>query len=473
MLERPRNIKAILEAARAYGGQFQITRAEDLLDQAQRLGRGHPAVLHQTAATYAQIYREDIAISLYTAMPARQPEAMAELAALYERAGRLDAALDEIDSCIGAAPRAGEPRLAKARILRRRGDRAAALTLLAPLTDPRLAPALGAEAWTERCYIHDRDGDFAGAAQAIAEAHAILRAQPQTPGLLRQAHANNRAIAAMATNLSTDDLATWRGAAAPGSRTAHLVGFPRSGTTLLEQCLDAHPGVVASPERALFTRHILPRLCHAGGGPLSIKTFRKVSADAAGAARAAYLDGMEQVLGDAIDHRVHLDKNPNHTGLIPALLRMDPHARIIFALRDPRDVVTSCVLRTFRLTEFSAMLLDWGSAVDLYAAEMNAWLRFREQIPAAQWVETRYEDMVADPMAEVRRILPTLGLPWDEAVADYRTHTEGKIVNSPTQTEVRQPIYTRAIGRWQAYRDHLAPHLPRLAPFIRAFGYDA
>ena len=181
---------------------------------------------------------------------------------------------------------------------------------------------------------------------------------------------------------------------------------------------------------------------------------------------------MQAALGEPIGNRVHLDKNPNHTGLIPALLRLDPHARIIFALRDPRDVVTSCVLRSFRLTEFSAMLLDWGTACELYAAEMGAWLRYRDRIPSGQWVETRYEDMVADPMRELKRILPALGLHWDDAVTKWQDRLDGKIVNSPTQTEVRQPIYTRAIGRWRAYETHLKPHLHILRPFISAFGYN-
>lgn len=474
--ERPHNVKALLEAARAFGGRFDIARAEALLELADGLAGDDPRVAPQIAISYGRISREHRAIDRLETIPNRSAGVKAELAALYEHANRLDDALAEIDGCISAAPGAAEPRLARARILRRRGDRAEALPVLQDLSRPGLAPNLRAEAWTEICYIHDLAGDPTAAAEAIERAHAILRALPQTPKLLSRARANNRMIAALSHGFRADMLAAWRSGPRTSSRASggigNLVGFPRSGTTLLEQCLDAHPGLVASPERAIFTQDTLPRLCRAGGGALSLATLNRVPAAALAREQTRYLGFMEAARAEPIGPRLHLDKNPNHTGLLPVLLRLFPRSKTVFALRDPRDVVTSCVLRSFRLTEFSAMLLDWGTATELYAAEMGAWLRYREVIDTDSWVETRYEDMVADPMAETRRVLAALGLAWHPDVASYRDRLDGKIVNSPTQTEVRQPVYRHAIGRWQAYRRHLVPHMQRLAPFISAFGYE-
>ncbi|MEL6476245.1 MAG: sulfotransferase [Pseudomonadota bacterium] len=473
LAEQPENLKALLEAARAFGGRFEIARAVELLDRATALGGEDPPVALQIAVSYARIFREHRAMDLLEHMANRSAPARAELSALYERAGRIDEALAEIDACIRAAPSAAEPRLARARLLRRQGRGADGVEMLRRLTRPGLPEALRAEAWTELCYHHDSRGAAEEAAAAIAQAHGILRARPGVADLLAMARKNNARIAAMARDFSTTTLQRWQQETAPaGPAMAHLVGFPRSGTTLLEQCLDAHPGLIASPERVVFTRDILPRLCQAGGGPLTVATLDRIPRSLVACQRARYLTYMQAALDTVLAGRVHLDKNPNHTGLLPALLRMDPAARLVIALRDPRDVVTSCVLRSFRLTEFSAMLLDWGSAAELYAAEMGAWLRYRREIDPGQWVETRYEDMVADPMGEVRRILPALGLEWDAAVTRYRDRLDGKIVNSPTQTEVRQPVHGRAVGRWRAYRRFLEPHLPVLQPFLTAFGYD-
>ncbi|MEO0678911.1 MAG: sulfotransferase, partial [Pseudomonadota bacterium] len=400
---------------------------------------------------------------------------LAELGALYESSGRLEAAREVLEACARAAPEAVEPKLALARIARRQGRRAEALRRLEGLTGPGAPPALRAEAWTERCYVHDGEGEAEAAAGAIAEAHALLRALPQTPELLRRARANNRMIETLARAFDRETLEGWRRRQGRGdarvSGLAHLVGFPRSGTTLLEQHLDAHPALVASPERAVFTQDALPRLCRAGGGALSVATLDRAPRRAVRDVRARYLDAMEGLLGEPLGGRLHLDKNPNHAGLLPALLRLGPEARVVFAIRDPRDVVTSCVLRSFRPTEFSAMLLDWGTATELYAAEMGTWLRNREALDPSRRVETRYEDMVADPMGEARRVLAGLGLPWDPGVARWRERLEGKVVNSPTQTDVRRPVHGRAVGRWRAYRRHLAPHMARLEPFLDAFGY--
>lgn len=474
--ERPQNLKALLEAARAHGARFEIDVAGRLLDAALALAGEAPRLRTAIAASHGRMFREEQAIALLEAMEPRPPAARAELAALYERTGRLEAALAEIDTCLAVAPEAAELRLAKGRVLRRMGAAPAAETETRRALALARAPLVQAEAWTELCHLRDRAGDSAGAVAAIGRAHAVMRAQPGAADLLARARANNRAIGALAQAFDRATHEAWRAAAPPlppgVGGVAHLVGFPRSGTTLLEQRLDAHPGIVASPERVAFLRDALPALCRAGGGPLTLATLDAVPADVLTRERRLYLARMEAALGTPIGGRVHLDKNPNHTGLLPGLVRLFPESRFVVALRDPRDVVTSCVLRSFRLSEFSAMLLDWRSAAELYAVEMGAWLRYRAVLDPALWVETRYEDGLDDPEGETARVLSMLGLPWDDAVRDYRARIGHKAVNSPTQTEVRLPPYRDAVGRWRAYARWLGPCLPILQPFVEAFGYD-
>ncbi len=472
----PRNIRAHLEAARAYGQRHDVTRAEALLTRAEALGGADPEVAAAIAQSYGRIFREETALARLEALaagPGLAAPMEAERAALLETRGRLEEALAALDRAALAAPDAPEPKLARGRILRRLGRAAAAEAALAPLTTAPV-PALAAEAWTELSYLRDRAGDAEGAVAAIDRAHALLRALPGTPALLARARATNAAITSLAEGLDRARLARWEAAAPaplPAGGVAHLVGFPRSGTTLLERALDAHPGVVASPERLVFSRDIFPDLCRAGGGPLTLATLDAIPAATLKRARRRYLALMEGALGERVGPRVHIDKNPNHTGLLPGLLRLLPESRVIVALRDPRDVVASCVLRSFRRTEFSAMLLDWGTAAELYAAEMGAWLRCREALAPERWVEIRYEDVVADLEGQARRAVSALGVPWDPAVLRYREGLPGRAVHSPTQWEVRAPVHAGAIGRWRGYRRHLEPHLGVLAPYVQAFGY--
>lgn len=476
---RPSNLKALLEAARAFGGRHEIARAERLLDEASRLSGGDARVTPIIAQTYARAFRPHRAIELYQELAAQHgglpPVMQGELAGLLEQLGRLEDALVAIDACIAQARGAPEPKLVRARILRRLGRNVDATAALRPLAELRDHPAVAAEAWTELCYVQDRAGEYEQAAASIARAHQIVLGMPQAPTLLQRAEANNIALGRLAESLSAEDFERWAGATFDVdprcSGIAHLIGFPRSGTTLLEQCLDGHPDLADSPERVVFARDIFPRLCRAGGGPLTLATLDAIPHHAIAAERIRYVDFMAAALGESLGGRVHLDKNPNHTSLLPGLFRLFPESRFIVALRDPRDVVASCVLRTFQLTEFSAMLLTWESACRMYAFEMGTWLRYRELLPEGSWVEIRYEDTVSDMEAATRRALGVLELPWDGSVLRYRERTRDKHVNSPTQTEVRQPVYTRSVGRWRHYAEHLEPHLDVLRPYLDAFGY--
>jgi tetratricopeptide (TPR) repeat protein len=473
--ERPNNIKALLEAARAFGERFEVAEADRLLCRALALAGDDPRLRAAVAAGWGRAFREDHAIALLEAIAERPPAARAELAILYERTNRLSEALAEIEACFADAPEAAELFLAKGRLLRRMGEAAAAEGALRRAVALSRQPLLLAEAWTELCHLRDRAGDSAAAVAAIEQAHALMRAQPGAARLRARAEANNRAITGLAREFTRAAANAWR-AGSPESQLdvggiAHLIGFPRSGTTLLEQRLDAHPGLVASPERVAFLRDALPALCRAGGGSLTVGAFDAIPPAVLDRERRLYLARMEAALGAPIAGRVHLDKNPNHTGLLPGLLRLFPDSRFVVALRDPRDVVASCVLRTFRLGEFSAMLLDWRSAAELYAVEMGAWLRYRVELEPGSWVETRYEAGIDDPEGETRRVLAALGLPWDASVLGYRERIQRKVVNSPTQTEVRLAPYRTSVGRWRAYEAWLRPCLPILDPFIDAFGY--
>ena len=203
---------------------------------------------------------------------------------------------------------------------------------------------------------------------------------------------------------------------------------------------------------------------------LSLSALQAIPRDRLETQRSRYLDYHEAILGEPLAGRVHLDKNPNHTSLIAGLFRLFPESRFLFAVRDPRDVMVSSYLRFFPLTEFSVAFLTWETTCQQYEHEFNVWLSVRDKL-GDQALELRYEDLVDEPWRQVRRALTLLGLEWDDGIADYRHCIQAKVINSPTQTAVRQPIYRTAVGRWKNYQRHLEPYLDRLAPFCHAFGY--
>jgi hypothetical protein len=145
-------------------------------------------------------------------------------------------------------------------------------------------------------------------------------------------------------------------------------------------------------------------------------------------------------------------------------------SKIIIALRDPRDVVISCFFQNLALTPLNVNFLSLDRAVRHYADLMDVWLRLRE-LGGFDWIETRYEDIVAGGEVEGRRVTGFLGLIWHPAQAACHEAAAARFVFSPTYSEVAKPVHNRAVGRWKHYAAALDPFQQKLTPYLQAFGY--
>jgi hypothetical protein len=105
-----------------------------------------------------------------------------------------------------------------------------------------------------------------------------------------------------------------------------------------------------------------------------------------------------------------------------------------------------------------------------YADLMHIWLTLKPMM-AGQFLEVRYENMVENLESVARNTLDFLNVPWDAKVLGFDEHARQKMVISPTYADVTQKIYKRAQGRWRNYQKYLEPHLTKLEPFVKAFGY--
>ena len=240
---------------------------------------------------------------------------------------------------------------------------------------------------------------------------------------------------------------------------------------MLEQVLDSHSCLISSDEREAFARDIFPAMWMTPMTPEPTReAFDAIPQSRLAALRDRYWAHMEAALNEPIGERVHLDKNPTLTVVLPGFLRLLPEAKLLIALRDPRDVVVSCFMQYLPLNPNSVYFLTLERAAKRYVNDMTMWLKLRERI-ASPWIEVRYESTVVDLEREARRALDFLDLPWEAGVLNYRDRLSRKAVTSPTYEAVSQPLYTRAIGRWKNYQKFLEPCLPILQPVIDAFGY--
>lgn len=471
----PQNLVALVDGSRALGARFEIARAEAMLARLLKLGGSRPDILHFAGQSYRMIFRAEEAIACFRkvlSVTREIPDAYLELAVLYERRHRLEEALQLIDDCLRTTPDYQEARLFRARLLRRLKQETAAEALFHQLaTSDGIDPTVQAQAWAEIAQSHDRQGNYRAAMEAMQRCKRIL--QTREAPVWREAEFVLQHLGRLTETLTAAHFQSWKEAAAhlPPRRAAVLTSFPRSGTTLLEQVLDAHSGLVSSDEREAFARDIFPALWLSPATPFpTAAALDAVPVERLRSLRDRYFAYMAAALNQEIGDRIHLDKNPPLTLVLPGFLRLLPEARILFALRDPRDVVISCFLQYLPLNPNSVCFLTLERTARRLATDLAAWRRLRDLI-ASPWLEVRYEDTVGNLEREARRGLEFLGLPWEDQVLSYRERLKTKVVGSPTYEAVSQPLYTRAIGRWQNYQEFLEPYLPILQPAIEAGGY--
>jgi tetratricopeptide (TPR) repeat protein len=388
------------------------------------------------------------------------------LAVLLEKNHQLEQARTAVEECLAIDPRDNQARYFLALLDRREGKLEEAERGLRDLiaSEPK-HPYVRYACRYELAQILDRTGRFDEAMRLLTEAKAIVRALTDTD-LLTKAYDQGAENARRFTNsLPKNILQTWATFFPERKREktpplAFLGGHPRSGTTLLEQILDAHPDVAALDEPTAFTE-VLEQ---------AFLKSREHSSARINILRRLYIQELQQELGAEAAGKLLLDKNPSPTARLPIWLRVFPELRVLIALRDPRDVIISCYFQNIPLNAVNVNFLSFERLARHYADLMDIWLAVREW-KGFEWIETRYEDTVLDMEKEGRRITGFLGLTWREEQARFHEKSLKKQLYSPTYQDVTRPVYTRSVERWRAYEKHLAPILPTLEPYCRTFGY--
>jgi tetratricopeptide (TPR) repeat protein len=388
------------------------------------------------------------------------------LAVLAEKNHRLEEARAAVQECLAIDPRDDQARYFNAVLDRREGHLQEAERGLSDLisSDPQ-HPFVRYAARYELAQVLDRTERFDEAIVLLQQAKQIVMALTDTKLLMRgydqSAESIRRFTAAQPKNI----LDVWAKCFPAKKREsmpalAFLGGHPRSGTTLLEQVLDAHPSVAALDEPLAFLEVLQPEF----------HKSNELSSARVNVLRRLYIQALRDELRTDTEGKTLIDKNPSPTARLPLWLRVFPELRVIIALRDPRDVVLSCYFQNIPLNAANVNFLTLERLAKHYADLMGIWLMVREW-PGFAWIETRYEDIVAALPKEGARVTGFLGLKWHEDQARFYEKNAPRQLYSPTYQDVTQPVYQRSVARWRAYEKHLSAILPALEPFCRAFGY--
>jgi hypothetical protein len=169
---------------------------------------------------------------------------------------------------------------------------------------------------------------------------------------------------------------------------------------------------------------------------------------------------------------VFIDKMPLASVLLPIVAKLFPDARILFARRDPRDVVLSCFRRRFGMNPSMYPLLTLQGAAAFYDAVMRLTEIYRDVLILPQHV-VRYESLVEDFEGTARAACGFIGLEWDQGLLDFAARARTRGISTPSAAQVARGLNREGQGAWRHYRDQMAPVLPILDPWVRRFDYDS
>ncbi len=245
-----------------------------------------------------------------------------------------------------------------------------------------------------------------------------------------------------------------------------MVGFPRSGTTLLDTFLRGHSDVSVIEERPL----VLAMRTYLGlQQEPGIKALDTLSPNQIKKAGSVYLKEMKAA-GERT--KIIIDKLPLNLAYAGEILRIFPKAKFILSLRDPADAVFSCFMQSFQLNDAMATFDTPENAARTYDLSFNIWQQAVAEL-APTVITCRYEDLILDPEASLRPIIAFLGMDWDGNILNHLDAAQARShIATSSYAQVVQPLYTSAVARWTRYK-HLMPEaLEILAPWRAKFGYS-
>jgi tetratricopeptide (TPR) repeat protein len=448
-LERPGDALAVFEAAIELTPSYANAHAH----KGQALGR--LSWMAEEEQSYARALELDPANLI----------AKAGMASLCSHFGEHQEARAHAQAVLGSAPDHTDAALIMAMADIAEGSPAHAETrirrlLAAPKPGPWLANFLG-DALDAQDRAQEAFEAYSNSGEALHRLHEeqfaadnVLEAAEATAGLLQRLPADgwpkDRAEKPEPAGVDTH---------------VFLLGFARSGTTLLGLALEGDDQVEVLQERELL-KDALQQFA----GPDGLNRLLMATDAELAALRSAYWR-RARAAGATLERKVFIDKQPMNSVNLPVIARLFPGARILVARRDPRDVVLSCVRRRFLMNRYTYHLLTAEGASRLYAAAMQVASRMREIAPL-QTLVIAHEELVQDFGREMTKVCDFIGIGWSDALKTFAGRVRSRGVATPSADQLRRGLNSDGVGQWRRYARQLEPLTPFLQPWVERFGYD-
>lgn len=473
-LRRSLELRPALFEAQSDLGALLITlnrldEAEHFLHRARDQRPGNTELLANLGALKEKLGDTEAALECYRQalmLAPDSPDVLAKQAELLERLGHLEEAKASVMHGLALAPAHPLLNLVAARVDRREGRLAEGAARLECMLGHSMPQETRSEVLLLLGQLHDQMGNTEQVMLHLTEGKRMvaLATDPEGGGRVRFLTRIDRTRGWVDKGMPEPNEKDYP----PSDDTPiFLIGFPRSGTTLLEQVLDSHPALQALEEKPMVTamEQVFVEMTGGGGGAL-----HALRGDQILELRRIYFQEAARHLVRRPGSRL-VDKLPLNIVSTPLIWRVFPEARFILALRHPCDVVLSCMMQSFAHNDAMAGFVSLESIAEIYARVMDAWRETTKHLPL-HWQHIRYEELIVNFEPEARKLLDFIGTDWSDAVLDHTRHAQQRLaIKTPSYHQVTQPIYQHAKYRWKRYEKDFAPLMASLRPFIDDFGY--
>ena len=247
-----------------------------------------------------------------------------------------------------------------------------------------------------------------------------------------------------------------------------MIGFPRSGTTLLETILDTQPGIRTLSEADAITA--VRRQIGAMGKSYP-EDLHLLTADEVNRLRDIYFDHNRAYIETGERVAVLIDKLPLNIIHVPLIQVLFPEARFILSLRHPADACLSCFQQDFLMNNEMIHFTDLKSCFLRYRDVMGLFERYRSNLKLSVYT-VRYEELVTDLAGVAEGLFAFLGVKPDLRYREFHTINKDRLVATPSRSQVSRPLYRSSQNRWMNYRQEISPLLFIIQEFLDRYGYN-
>ena len=246
-----------------------------------------------------------------------------------------------------------------------------------------------------------------------------------------------------------------------------LIGFPRSGTTLLDTILRTHESIEVLEEKPLIQNMINEINTHIKG---DFSNLSKINDETIKRIRLSYFENRKKIV--SLDKtKIYVDKFPLNIIFIAEIDRIFPNAKYILSLRNPYDAVLSCFMQSFEPNDAMSNFYNLNDASNFYNIVMSLWTKYLE-ILDIDIHKIKYEEIVSNFETSISSLINFLNLKWSDNLKEFnKTADKRSMINTPSYNQVNKPLYTNSIGRWKNYNNQFNDHISNLERWITKFEY--